>query len=650
MPYLHNPFKIRASEHFGPDSTELELRLFGPQILTNDQLKNRTILERLIFIRSSPGGGKTTLLRLFTPTSLLTLHRLQDSDEFRELWKSMKEMGAIDEYGPKVIGVYLRFTLIYPSLEDLDIDNTKKTRFLFSLLNARIIISTLRSLSKIKKLDFPKDLNRIVFTNSNEIREFNSFSNLPGDFLFNWAMEIENSISKLLDSFSPEFDSDIFGHENIIVDLLHQSNIFIDGSPINEKIILLFDDVNKLSKRQRKTFTDFFTEHRPRCGVWLSERNQALDFENMINDISDVIIDEKTFGPLKSYIIDKKYNKSELISVSKMGRDYENVVQLEKIWKPKNFEKNVMNIANRRLAEADDLKIFHFENLLENPLNNNDVIYSESLTILTERIRNRIGNFSKYEKFIEEINNKYTTSREKAISWRKLEIIIERDIGKKQQTLTELDFSQEELEKMDDPSIKSMAEFYLANEFSLPYYFGQETLSQLAHFNIEQFLSISSDIFEEVRGKYRIKGEASLAPKEQHKIIKKSANKKWDEIVNGMSYTNETKFFLEGMGRFLRKETNNPKASYLSVTGVGIKINDIKLLNNSDTYIKLKYTLESCLANNLLEAREINQGGSKKIVFNLNRLLCVYFNLPLQYGGWRTKKLYDLKVWMEGNY
>ena len=649
MPYLHNPFKIRAFEHFGSDSTELELRLFGPQILTNDQLKNRTILERLIFIRSSPGGGKTTLLRLFTPTSLLTLHRLQDSDEFRELWKSMNEMGAIDEYGPKVIGVYLRFSLIYPSLEDLDIDNTRKTRFLFSLLNARIIISTLRSLSQIKKLNFPNDLNRIIFKNSNEIKELNSFSNLSGDFLYKWAMEKENSISKLLDSFSPELNSDIFGHENIIVDLFHQSNILIDGSPINEKIILLFDDINKLSKRQRKTFIDFFTEHRPRCGVWLSERNQVLDFENMINDISDIIIDEKTFGPLKSYIIDKKYNKSELISVSKMGRDYENVVQLEKIWKsnPKNFEKNVMNIANRRLAEADDLKIFHFENLLENPLNNNDVIYSESLMIITKRIINQIGNFSKYEKIIDEINNKDTTSREKAISWRKLEIIIERDIGKKQQTLTESDFSQEELEKMDDPSLKSMAEFYLANEFNLPYYFGQETLSQLAHFNIEQFLSISSDIFEEVRGKYRIKGEASLAPKEQHKIIKKSANKKWDEIVNGMSYTNETKFLLEGMGKFLRKETNNPKASYLSVTGVGIKINDIKLLNNSDTYIKLKYTLESCLANNLLEIREINQGGTKKIVFYLNRLLCVYFNLPLQYGGWRTKKLYDLKVWME---
>jgi len=34
----------------------------------------------------------------------------------------------------------------------------------------------------------------------------------------------------------------------------------------------------------------------------------------------------------------------------------------------------------------------------------------------------------------------------------------------------------------------------------------------------------------------------------------------------------------------------------------------------------------------------------------LNRLLCVYFGLPLQYGGWRPKKIDELSKWIEPGY
>jgi hypothetical protein len=38
-----------------------------------------------------------------------------------------------------------------------------------------------------------------------------------------------------------------------------------------------------------------------------------------------------------------------------------------------------------------------------------------------------------------------------------------------------------------------------------------------------------------------------------------------------------------------------------------------------------------------LSIRKTKQGspGSEKFVFYFNRLLCVYFNLPLGYGGWQ---------------
>lgn len=35
------------------------------------------------------------------------------------------------------------------------------------------------------------------------------------------------------------------------------------------------------------------------------------------------------------------------------------------------------------------------------------------------------------------------------------------------------------------------------------------------------------------------------------------------------------------------------------------------------------------------------------MLLNLNRFLCVHFDLPLQYGGWREKSLKELSRWLE---
>lgn len=44
-------------------------------------------------------------------------------------------------------------------------------------------------------------------------------------------------------------------------------------------------------------------------------------------------------------------------------------------------------------------------------------------------------------------------------------------------------------------------------------------------------------------------------------------------------------------------------------------------------------TLGACLASKYLERREIDKG--EIVVFYLNRWLCVYYQLPLAYGGWK---------------
>jgi hypothetical protein len=51
----------------------------------------------------------------------------------------------------------------------------------------------------------------------------------------------------------------------------------------------------------------------------------------------------------------------------------------------------------------------------------------------------------------------------------------------------------------------------------------------------------------------------------------------------------------------------------------------------------LREVLTNAVAGNVLSVRVTKQGqaGAEKIVFYLNRILCLRFRLPLNYGGWQ---------------
>jgi hypothetical protein len=61
-----NPFRLRRAESIDTDATFLGL--FEPGIL--DVIPEDRWCENVHVLRSAAGGGKTTLLRLFTPSVL----------------------------------------------------------------------------------------------------------------------------------------------------------------------------------------------------------------------------------------------------------------------------------------------------------------------------------------------------------------------------------------------------------------------------------------------------------------------------------------------------------------------------------------------------------------------------------------------------
>ena len=202
--------------------------------------------------------------------------------------------------------------------------------------------------------------------------------------------------------------------------------------------------------------------------------------------------------------------------------------------------------------------------------------------------------------------------------------------------------------------LRAAAELFVAREFDLPYYYGLSRLAYLASSNIEQFLWLSGDIFEECVSAALLRKATHLTPASQERILRKSIKGVWRELPQRVRYGTQVMRLLESVGNLAQWETEKPNAPYApGVTGIAISMAERELLKSalkrgSDSQmILLGEVLASCIAHNLLEIT-LNQKckGQYWMVMYLNRMLCVQFGLPLQYGGWREKRLSDLQSWL----
>ena len=110
-----NPFRMRVSEKIASDTTFL--RLFGSGVL--DLIPEEDTLSQPQIFRSAPGGGKTSMLRVFTPSILVNLHANRRSKEHKDLYAKLKGLGVVGDSGPKLLGVMLSCGKNYAALDDL---------------------------------------------------------------------------------------------------------------------------------------------------------------------------------------------------------------------------------------------------------------------------------------------------------------------------------------------------------------------------------------------------------------------------------------------------------------------------------------------------------------------------------------------------
>lgn len=630
MREARNPFRLRASEDIEADSTFLQL--FGPDMLK--ALPEGWSWSDPLIVRSAPGGGKTSLMRLVTPGVLLTLVRLRRSDEFTDLYKRLKELNVLSAEGDDVelLGVYTSCNRHYEILEDLDTDVGRKKRLLLALLNSRIVLAGLRGAIRLAGAEFPGDLDEVV-VRGGELSDVASGVEPPvsGDVLYEWAVEIERNICEALDSFGPLSDQKVVGHSSLFaLDILEPQRIVFKGTRLVEKVTVLLDDIQYLSPRQRRFVYDAVVKRRSKTGVWLSERFEAL-------------------------------SGTELLSEgAQEGRDYTDILTLEEFWRNRrsSFRKLVDNVGDRRARASSAAEINHFGGTLGQSIVSEEFggVLGQALEDVKDRVYESTSGSTVFDEWIESVEKRDDDGlHSEVVTWRSLEILIKRERSRSQQSLG-LTLNREHLEKKESAAVRKVAELFVSESYGLPYYYGFRRLAKLASSNVEQFLRIAGDEFEEIVSAYLIGQERLLSASRQQAILENSAAEYWGEIPSRVPTGHRVRDLLEGIIAFCQNETYRPTAPYSpGVTGVALTLGERnRLINerskaNGDLFEALRAVVSDAVAQNYLEADVGRKAKGKQwMVLYLNRLLCLRGRLPLDYGGYRRVSLRKLQAWSEG--
>jgi len=627
MSRIRNPFTMRASEKI--ESAGNFLRLYSPTIIDAliDKNKNDKLWKNVVFIHSSPGAGKTSLLRVFEPASLRLLFNSKSSPEYKEVYNKLRELGVINEDKIELLGVTLVCTRNYEILEDLDVSPGQKVRFFFSLLNARVILATLRAILQLYNKQFPEGLTDIKF---NYTDESNHFLNLKvpcnGKELYDWASTIERKIYSAIDSFLPLSEIAPDGHDELFAfSVLKPEYFVIDGQELFSKILFMLDDTHKLSYNQRGKLEKYIIERRGNFNIWISERLEALEPKENLGS----------------------YNE----------RDYEEV-NLERFWdgKEAKLKQILLSVADKRASLSSE-DINSFQDYIETNLDE-EAFKKDFLEIIdgtNAEISKITEHTDKFDEWIKYFSAFEGNPMEKAILLKKIEILIARHLNKNQLSI-DFSYTQEELIGKLKSDLEAPAKLFLSKDNKIPYYHGISTIINLSSNNIEQFLSFSSDLYEEMLSNKLTGKDITLDSQNQEKIIRSMVDKKWNELPKLIPYATEVIKFLSELGEYSQKQTYQKNAPYgTGINGFSVKEKkELKLISEEEwiknpIYEPLINIIATCVAYNLLEIRKTKQGERGQVwdVYYLNRWLCVRFNLPLSYGGFRHKSPDELIRWIK---
>lgn len=624
MAYSVNPFRERRSERTTSDP-EFAL-VFSPKIL--EKLSNDVFKGGVHIFRSAPGGGKTTILRAFTPSVLRSFWRAKGNNELKESFPLFVEKGVLDDQdGVKLLGVLISCASGYADLPP-GAATIEEGPFR-TLLDCRVVLRTIRSLSAYLGFSAEESLDSIELEYEEGAQDIQGIPKLTSARkLVEWAETQEKQIYAELDAFAGRTNQALPTSQRFESMLWLQSVRFMqDGMPVAVNRLLMIDDLHRLRRKQRNLLIDELTVQRPEIPIWLAMRTLVLGDALLSQgarsgrDIHEYSLEElwggakgtHQFIPFAQNVLDRRMNRQDMVTG--------------------NFSQRM-----REQLEPDELSAFIQPGI--------DAFYTA--------VQPHANNV-RYSEWIDRAEKKSTEpTLDTLLELFVTRILVARDVSKKQLSF-DLALPAEEIDDKDSSSLRGAAEIQLHEELKLPYYYGLERLCVMATYNVEELLSLAAALYDGIVARQVLRERnPELSPADQEKILCESASQRLKFVPKHHTEGSRAQKLITSIGNYCRVRTFLPNAPYApGVTGVRLSHTEMERLQANSKMLGeqgalLKRVLSECIAENLLIVRQSSASTAREAgsIFYLNRTLCANFGLPIQMGGWQDVSCMDLIDWV----
>jgi hypothetical protein len=616
MARVRNAFKIRAADAPIIETSQF-LQLYCPLLL--DQLQHDDLfVPKLIVVRGSPGSGKSSLLRLFETDTLLAVHDRKSQPSDQDLVERLTELGILCESGPRALGIYIQCD---SSLRDIaNLPTTQAGLRLFNtLLDTRIVVLFLRAVRLLV------DRGCLILPRDCMLEPLPSGEAPPGLFSQRRSLEeleerctqIENDFGTLLNSFPDDpLPTSIQPHARVYS--LAYLGLQLQRNPSFAEVtpIVMLDDVQELYPEQRQHLQDEFIR-RVSIPRWLAVRTHVLGLEELIS-----------------------------VEGAEQGREYQEI-PLDEIFqeRPGVFPKFAANVVHRRLQHTESLQqvtVADFKDFLRSPA---DSVPADSSRKAIEGMINRVSEVrrgtafqTKLETAAADVSSGNYTSLENLLALERELIGFERQANRGQVSL----FPDLELPEVSNGKTAEAARLFLTRRLRSPYYWGFDMLASVASGNVEQLLSTSASVVDRMIYRAELDRDKAIAAREQEEILKRSADDYYGALEEKHRRGSAIRQFVDNLGLFFEEVTYRPNAPIApGVNGFGLTRQELERSAGPGVQTReaqvFREVLTNAVAGNVFSVRITKQGqaGNEKLVFYLNRILCVRFRLPLNYGGWQ---------------
>lgn len=625
MRAYRNPFRVRAAEQTG--EAIAFLRNFSPGAL---EFVPEAIWDRPFLLRSAPGGGKTSLMKLFTVSSLSTAN--SHRSEFSPLVSELERLGALGATAPTHLGVLLNLNRDYQSLLDLHLDQEIRIRLFFRLLDARILLAVMRAALAAAGRSDPADIELVPLEGLADVElAASALGGLDGKALWEAAQKSEREVLAPLDALLPApvaVASGLASPELHSLRLLSHTRLRVAGREIAQRPLVMLDDGHALAPDQREALLAGLADRTLQVARWYSERIEALSNEELLLDSTE----GRDFVELQI----------EPRAGDKRGRKLEKVLR---------------DVSNRRASTAlqDYANVQQrFVDLIKVP--DSELLggrEEEILRTLRERVVDLAAGRQRYDAWLDSVEGE--SGYDGAVGLRALEILISADLENQQRDLFDPPLGVDELERRKG-RIQAVAPHFLAREFELPFYVGPQRFAQLASYNMDQYLRLTGDLFDLMLAEVTLRRSPRLSAVNQEKIARRASERFWREAPARVRHGSLVRRFAQAILSLAQSETFRDTAPYApGVTGVALLMSDRERLlepaarNGIEGAEELFLAIGAGVAKNIF-AVELDYAvkNQRVMVIYLNRLFCPRFGLPLGRGGFRERRLEVMASWMTG--